>query len=67
MCRACEFCAEYVESFPDELTNEEVTHFICNIINIYGSTWDNADKKAVMFLIAKYLHEFNRGPESHVH
>jgi len=67
MCRACEFCAEYVESFPDELTNEEVTHFICNIINIYGSTWDGDDKRAVLLLIAQYLREFNREPTSYTH
>lgn len=67
MCRACEFCDEYLEKFPDELTNEEVTHFICNIFNIYGSSWDYDDKKAVMFVLAKHLFEFNQGPTSHVH
>lgn len=67
MCRACKFCAEYIEKFPDELTNEEVTHFLCNIIDIYGESWDSDDKKAVLFLVAQYLQEFNQGPVNHTH
>lgn len=67
MCRACEFCDEYLEKFPDELTNEEVVHLICNIFNIYGSSWDDNDKRAVLLLIAQYLREFNQEPTSHTH
>ena len=67
MCRACEFCYEYAEKFPEELANGEVIHFICNIIDIYGGSWSDDDKTAALELIKTYLQGFNEKSTSYTY
>lgn len=67
MCKACEFFYEYAEKFPKKLTNGEVIHFICNIIYIYGDSWDNDDKTAALELIKTFLQGFNEEGTSYTH
>lgn len=67
MCKACEFCYEYAEKFPKELTYGEVIHFICNIINIYGGSWDNENKAIALDLIKTFLQGFNKEGMGYTH